>query len=212
MRPNKYIHAQYKLYDTSDGEPQLIEQTEEGNPFEFITGLGVLLDAFEEQVIDLETECNFDFTLSPAQAYGEYSEENVLDLDKEIFNVDGHFDDRNVQVDSIIPLQNEEGQRFNGRVLEVTSDKVKIDLNHPLAGRTLNFKGKILVNREPTSEELTKYVQMLSGNGCSEGCECGGHCGSGDNKEGCCGKHEHDDEHCGHHHHEDGHCCGKHKG
>ncbi|MDD2603109.1 MAG: peptidylprolyl isomerase, partial [Prevotella sp.] len=103
-------------------------------------------------------------------------------------------------------------QRFNGRVLEVTSDKVKIDLNHPLAGRTLNFKGKILVNREPTSEELTKYVQMLSGNGCGEGCECGGHCGSGDNEEGCCGKHDHDDEHCGHHHHEDGHCCGKHKG
>ena len=187
MRASKYIHAQYKLYDTTDGQPQLIEETTEENPFVFVTGMGALIDAFEEQVSALQAGSDFDFTLTPAQAYGDYSDDNVLDLDKEMFFVDGHFDDKKVHLDAVIPLQNEEGQRFDGRVLEVSSDKVKVDMNHPLAGRTLNFRGKILESREPTGEELTRYVEMLSGHG-EEGCECGGHC-CGNHHECHCGKH-----------------------
>ncbi|MFR5269651.1 MAG: hypothetical protein ACLTGI_01540 [Hoylesella buccalis] len=53
----------------------------------------------------------------------------------------------------MVPLQNEEGTRFMGRILEVNDKQVKVDLNQPLAGKTLNFKGKVIENREATNEE-----------------------------------------------------------
>jgi len=117
--------------------------------------------------------------------------DNVLDLEKEIFTVNGHFDHDNIFVDAIVPLLNEDGHRFNGRVLEITDDVVKMDLNHPLAGKTLNFKGSIVEAREATKEEIQEMINRISGDdSCSGGC-----CGGG------CGHHDHDHEHscgCGH--------------
>ena len=121
----------------------------------------------------------------------------MLDLDRSIFQINGHFDHENIFVDAIVPLQNEEGNRFYGRVMDITDDKVKMDLNHPLAGKTLNFKGKVLEKREASNQEIQNLVNFLSGEG---GCGCGcGDCGGG------CGDHECDGHHdhgcgCGHCH------------
>ncbi|MDE5744511.1 MAG: peptidylprolyl isomerase, partial [Paramuribaculum sp.] len=57
---------------------------------------------------------------------------------------------------------------------EVTDTKVKMDFNHPLAGKDVRFKGKILTVRDATPEEL----QPAHGCGC--GCDhgsCGDDCG-----------------------------------
>lgn len=58
------------------------------------------------------------FILSPKeQAYGEHDPKSVLALDKETFMHDGVFDTANIYKDAIVPLQNEQGQRFLGRFL-----------------------------------------------------------------------------------------------
>lgn len=202
-KTNKYINASYQLYDITDGQKKLIEETSADRPFAFISGLGLLLDEFERQLIGLEAGSKFDFALSPEQAYGEHSDERIVKLDKQIFHVDGKFDKENVYLNAIIPLQDEDGNRFYGRVMQITDEKVKIDLNHPLAGKTLNFCGEIIENREATSEEVGQLTESLSGRG--GGCKCGGHGHQG----GCCGKHHHGEE-CNHHRHGDGECCGKH--
>jgi FKBP-type peptidyl-prolyl cis-trans isomerase SlyD len=51
-------------------------------------------------------------------------------------------------------LQDSEGNPLDGRVIEIGEDFVKVDLNHPLAGEDLHFKGEILSVREATEEEL----------------------------------------------------------
>ena len=134
---------------------------------------------------------NFNITLSKEEGYGEYHDEYVLDLAREVFSINGHFDHEHIYVDAIVPLQNEEGHRFNGRVLEVGEEKVKIDLNHPLAGETLYFEGTVLENRDATKEEIDHMMKHLTG-GCSGNCgDCGGGCG-----DDCdCGCHDHDHEH-----------------
>lgn len=210
---NKLITVSYQLYDASTDKPVLIEQTTDDQPFSFISGLGIALDAFEQAVTPLAKGESFDFTLSPAQAYGEYVDERVVSLDKSIFTVDGHFDDKHVYPNAIIPLQNAEGQRFNGQVMDVTADAVKIDLNHPLAGRTLNFRGAVIENREATNDELSAFVNHMQGGcgGCGGGCddcESGG-CGHHDGEHHGCGHHDgehHGDGHCGHHDGGCGHC------
>lgn len=208
---NKYINLSYQLYDITDGQEELLEETSADQPFVFISGMGVVLEAFEQQVIGLEPGAKFNFTLAPEQAYGAHDEARVLDLDKQLFYVDGQFDAKNVYQDAVIPLQNEDGNRFNGLVVEVSDDKVKIDLNHPLAGSTLNFRGEIVESREATNEEVAELAERFSGHGH----HCGGHSGCGkhghDHEGGCCGNHNHKDgECCGNHDHKDGGCCGNH--
>ena len=134
-----------------------------------------------------------------------------MELDKQIFSVDGKFDSKNIYPEAIVPLQNEDGNRFLGRVVSIGSDKVRIDLNHPLAGMTLNFKGTIHESRPATNAEIEQMARMLSGEGgCGGHCGggCGGHCGDG----GCGDGHCDGEGHCGGEGHRggEGHCGGGH--
>ena len=165
---NKFISMSYRLYVDGEEGKELMEETQEGKPFQMITGFGVALDAFEKKIADIEKGQDFSFSLEKEEAYGDYVEERVLDLDREMFCIDGRFDNEHIYVDAIIPLQNEDGNHFYGRVVEIGKDKVKVDLNHPLAGETLYFEGKILENREATNQEIQQLINHMSG-GCS-GC------------------------------------------
>ena len=167
---NKFIAVAYKLYIADNGKEELVEEATVNEPFQFISGFGFALDDFEKALTDLEKGADFNLTLSPEQAYGEYFDEHVVDLDKQMFAIDGRFDDRNIFVGAVIPLQNQEGQVFRGRVLSIGSDKVKVDLNHPLAGKTLSFKGSVVENREATNEEIQELINQMSSEGC--GCNC----------------------------------------
>ena len=189
---NKFVAVSYRLYSIDDSGRHLVEETKEAQPFTFISGFGITLDAFEANILPLATGQEFSFQLSKDQAYGDYHDDYVLDLDRQMFFVDGRFDGEHIYKDAIVPLQNEEGQRFNGRVVEVGSEKVKIDLNHPLAGETLLFEGHIVESRDATEQEVNSLIKHLTG-GCGGGCggncggDCGGSCGGdcGGNCGGC---------------------------
>ncbi|EFC69961.1 peptidylprolyl isomerase [Prevotella sp. oral taxon 317] len=203
---NKFIAVAYKLYSLADGKETLIEEAPADRPFVFITGFGITLDAFENGVEDLPKGEQFTLNIECEEAYGERLDERVLDLNKEIFTINGHFDHDNIYKDAVVPLQNEDGNRFMGRVLDVTEDTVKMDLNHPLAGLDLLFKGEIVENREATNEEVQQMLNHISGEGGCGGCGCGHNHGD---EEG--GGHEHGGC-CGHEHHGDGHEHGHHGG
>lgn len=178
------MEVAYQLFVDGEEGLEMMEEAPKERPFQMITGFGVALDTFESQVVDLEKGSTFDFTIPKDQAYGDYQDELVLDLEREIFSINGHFDHEHIYEDAVIPLQNEEGKRFFGRVVEVGEEKVKVDLNHPLAGETLHFKGTVLENRPATTKEIEHLVAHLSGNcGCGGGChhdhDCDGDCSGG---------------------------------
>jgi len=190
---NKYIAVSYKLYTTNNGEAGLVEHATEDKPFQFVSGFGMTLPDFEKEIVNLNKGDEFDFTLTKKQAYGDFVEERVLDLDKSIFMINGHFDHENIYQDAYVELQNEDGNHFMGHVLEISEDKVKMDLNHPLAGKDLNFKGKVIESRPATNEEIEGIINRMHG-----GCNCDSCQG------GCDGHHEHGEGH----HHEGGCGCG----
>lgn len=191
---NKFVAVAYKLYTVDNKDRQLVEETQEGKPFTFISGMGISLESFEDEIIKLNKGDQFDFELSADKAYGDYVAERVIDLNRDIFTVDGKFDSDNIYIDAIVPLQNEDGNHFYGRVIAINDDKVKMDLNHPLAGKDLNFVGEILENRDATNEEIQSLINHLHGG-------CGDHCDNCKGEGGC--HHE-----GGEHHHKDGECCG----
>ena len=208
-KTNKLIAAQYQLFTISDnGERKLVEETTKEQPFVFITGFDAALDALEERLENLNRGDKFDFELDKEKAFGEYEPSRVIELNKEMFIVDGQFDSKNIFKGAQIPLKNEDGNFFIGTVLEIGDAAVKVDLNHPLAGKKLNFKGYIIENREATKDEIKTMLSHMNGGGCGGdcgGCEggCGPHedgCGHHDHEDGCCGHHEHKGGCCGHHH------------
>lgn len=191
---HKYITVAYSLYtDNSEGVHELVEQAPVEHPFQFITELGVALEAFEAKLKDLNAGDEFDFTLSVDEAYGPYEQEHVIELPKSTFMLNGRFQKDVIFEGAVIPLVNADGNRFQGLVLEVKDDVVVIDLNHPLAGKELHFKGSVVTSREATETEVTNLIKLMSGEGgCGCGCGCGGECDGGCDHDGCgCGDHDH---------------------
>lgn len=179
---NKFIAAAYKLYTTDNTTP--VEEATEQQPFVFISGLGMALDAFEKNIEELPTGKAFDFTIPCDDAYGAPDQERVVDLPKGIFEVNGQFDDEHIQIGAFIPMNNADGQRLIGKVIDITDDKVLMDFNHPFAGSDLHFIGFIVENREASADEVDKAMKILRGEfgggcgGCGGG-SCGGNCGDG---------------------------------
>lgn len=188
-------HAMVTLtYDLriDDEQGEVIEQTTDDKPLQFLYGAGTMLPKFESHLAGLKQGEPFEIRLSKNDAYGELNEDAVVDLPKNVFLVDGKFDDELIAVGNTVPMMSSNGQRLNGLVLEINHENIKMDFNHPLAGEDLYFAGKVLEVREASDEEL---AQILSGGGCGCGSGSGG-CGDG----GCGDEHEHE-----HHEHSHGH-------
>lgn len=186
--PNKYISVNYKLYTSAPGgEPELVEETAEGDPFIFVSALGMTLDAFEAQIVPLKMGDAFDFTLAPADGYGEYEASGKQDLPRNVFEINGKLDSRFIYEGAVVPLTSTDGARFNGTIVAIGEKTITVDLNHPLAGKSLNFVGSVVESREATNEEVRDALNQITGQGGCGGCGgCGGGSGScGDCSSGC---------------------------
>ncbi|MCR5642831.1 MAG: FKBP-type peptidyl-prolyl cis-trans isomerase [Prevotella sp.] len=191
---NKFLSVHYQLYTVNEnGEKTLEEQTSREHPFQFVSGFGIALESFENRLMEVEKDTPFDFILSPEECFGQYEPEGVHTLKRETFSINGHFDHENIYPGAVITLKDEDDRHFMAKVVNVDADGVTIDTNHPLAGKTLNFTGIVLENREATLQEIQNMLNMLSGEGC--GCNCSD----------C--HHEHHEGDCNHQH-GDGCGCG----
>lgn len=184
---NKSVSAEYELYVDGEveGELELMEKATEQQPLNFVYGVGMMLPKFEENLFGMQVGDKFDFVINCEEAYGEYDDDSVLDLDRSIFEIDGKLDEEMIFEGNVVPLMDSEGNRVNAQIVNVSDSYVKVDLNHPLAGENLHFKGSVLEVREATEKELA----ALMGGGCGSGCGCGdggcssGSCGCGDEEE-----------------------------
>lgn len=208
---NSVVELIYEL--ETDG--QTVDRCTAEKPLGFIFGTGYLLPKFEENIAGLEPGSSFAFTLTPEEGYGVSDPERIIDLPKEAFIIEGQMRDDLMVVGNTIPLVNGMGGVVPGRIVEVGESTVRIDINHPMADKTLNFSGTIVSVREATDSELTDglfgekvrhschgcgHCHHDDGGNCGEG-HCGeGHCGEGHCSEGHCNGEDGD---CGHCHHEE---------
>ena len=163
----KMVSLTYDLHVGEGDERELMEKATADNPLTFIFGMGMMLDAFEDNINDLQKGDKFSFSLTPEEAYGMFNESHVVNLPKHIFEIDGKFDDEKIVVDATIPMMDSNGNRLHGTVVEIANDHIVMDFNHPLAGETLHFSGEIIDVHEPTAEEI---AALTAGGGC--GCDC----------------------------------------
>jgi FKBP-type peptidyl-prolyl cis-trans isomerase SlyD len=156
IEKNKVVGISYNLSipDTDEDEMSVVEVVNEEDPMLFIYDMSGLPEKFEAQLAGLSIGDTFDFTIAPEEGYGDFDPEAIVDLPKSLFVMEGVEQDELLTVGNIIPMTNEEGERLQGQVIEVTNDHVIMDFNHPLAGKTMHFEGKVLSIREATASEL----------------------------------------------------------
>lgn len=185
IQPGKYVELGYDLYKVGAEGEVLVHQTDEADPEKIVFGVtkGVIRP-LEVAIDGLEPGGEFDVSVKAEEAFGPFDPDKIVTLEKGIFEVDGKFDSDVVKPGAALPMMTADGYPITGIVTEVTDDKVKMDFNHPLAGKDVRFKGKILAVRDATPEEL----QPVHGCGCGCGHDhCGDdHCGEGQCGDGCC--------------------------
>lgn len=179
---HKYIELEYRLYTEEDGKKTLIQSTQEGQPLQFYSNANMLIPGFEQRVAELLTGDAFAFTLNAEEAYGVHNDDLVISIGKETFSLNGSFDSEHIFEGAIVPLQNEQGERFMGHVVGIGESDVTVDLNHPLAGKALTFEGRILTSREADEEEVNAFFEKMNQHSCGSCGGCGGDCHDG----GCC--------------------------
>jgi len=153
IEKNKVVELTYELKNqNADGET--IEKVTEERPLTFVFGAGLMIPKFETNIEGMNPGDDFEFQLKSAEAYGTKSEDMVMDLPLDVFKMDGEVNYDLVKQGAIIPMMDNAGNRLNGTVVEVGDESVKMDFNHPMAGKDLHFKGNVLNVREATEEEL----------------------------------------------------------
>lgn len=177
-------------------EGKIADRAGEDRPLEYIHGTGMLLPKFESEVEGKEAGDSFAFTLTPEEGYGVFNPDYLIDLPKTCFQVEGKIMEELLVVGRTVPMLNNAGQVVQGTVYAIKDDMVTMDFNHPMAGKTLNFTGKVVSVREATEKELTEglHGEYLPKEGCghcgghcSDG-ECGGDCNCSEEKKDCGGK------------------------
>jgi peptidylprolyl isomerase len=145
-----------------------------GKPLEFIAGIGRMISGFDKAVIGMEKGDEKEISLKPEEAYGEPNPAYVQKVPK------GKFPEE-IKEGMQIGIQTPNGQ-IPVVIKKIEENSVELDMNHPLAGKTLNFKIKLVDVQEgpfevPQSQTYEHSHEHSHEHGCS--------CSEDEKKEGC---------------------------
>ncbi len=132
-----------------DGE--VFDSSKHGNhshPLEFQVGSGQVIKGFDNAVMGMKVGETKNFSIGSKEAYGEYREEMKKEIPRNALPKE-----QEPRVGMILVMQTPQGQQFPAKIVHVGENTVTVDLNHPLAGKKLNFEITIAeINDEPSGE------------------------------------------------------------
>ncbi len=136
-------------------------KTEE--PMEFQTGMDLVIDGLEREILQMEAGEKKTFTIGMYDAYGEYLDDFI-----EVVPVE-NVPLKNVEIGNRIWLSGENGEKIPVKILDINSKEITFDMNHPLAGEDLTFEVEILSVEEPPEgweppkkHDPMEYVNQLT--------------------------------------------------
>lgn len=145
----KDMVVQFNYTLTNDAGEQL-DKSEAGAPLAYLHGHANIIPGLEKELEGKSAGESLKVTVEPAEAYGEYNEQMVQEVPREMFQgVDS------IEAGMQFQAQGDAGQMQIVTVKAVEDDKVFVDANHPLAGQTLTFDVEIVEVRAATEDELS---------------------------------------------------------
>jgi peptidylprolyl isomerase len=137
-----------EVFDTSEGR----------HPLEVEMGAGQMISGFENALMGMALNEKKVFSLEPEDAYGQRDDSLTHSFPRS--DVPAEIDP---VVGQTVALATQQGQQVPAVITEVDDEKVAVDLNHPLAGKTLTFDIEVVgISEKPTQDPA----------GCGSGCAC----------------------------------------
>ena len=119
-----------EVFDTSE---------KHGKPLEFVVGAGQMIKGFDAAVVGMENNEEKEIMLQPEDAYGEANPQLIKKLPRDQFPKD-----HEPKEGMMLMLKASNGQQMTAVIKEVAEKEITLDLNHPMAGKTLKFKIRVV--------------------------------------------------------------------
>ena len=142
------------------------------NPLEYLQGYGNLIQGLEKQLEGMKVGEKKRAVVEPEEGYGEYDEEMIIPLERGLFPPEFPM-----EIGRQVSLLDDDNHSHTGFISGFTEKTVDVDMNHPMAGKTLEFECEIVSIRKGTDEELAAGGLFTHDDGCCSDCSsCGHHC------------------------------------
>ena len=125
-------------YTVSGEDGKVIDSNKGKEPLKYTQGMHQMIPGFEKEMVGMKVGGEKHFKIKPEDGYGPVNPNAVQEVPKEKIPAEG------LKVGTTLTAKNAQGQMMQVRVREIKEKTVVLDLNHPLAGRTLVFDVKVL--------------------------------------------------------------------
>ena len=139
------VSLEYRLHL---GDGQVVDESEPGQPLAYMHGRGQIVPGLEGQLEGMSAGESKKVVVPPGQGYGEHDPRGLQEVPREMFPPNA-----NLQAGLTISAQTADGDVIPITIRELKGDKVVVDLNHPMAGKTLHFDITVREVRAATDEE-----------------------------------------------------------
>ena len=147
FQAKKVVTFNYKL---KDNEGNILDSTDNGGPFSFITGTMQVLPGLEEALSSMLIGSKKNVKLAAADAYGEYDDNAIQKVNRGMFPKEA-----DLEIGKTYFAHSPEGQHLQFLITEIEKEEITVNFNHPLAGKDLEFDVHLLDVRDATPEEIS---------------------------------------------------------
>jgi FKBP-type peptidyl-prolyl cis-trans isomerase SlyD len=148
LSENKVGAIAYEIH--VDGK--LLETVPEDDAIEYLHGRDNIVPGLEKALEGKAAGDVFDVTVAPEDAYGDYDEDLIEEIPMDEFDFDET--DSELEIGMEVEMLDDDGEIVEGTIVGFQDDSVLVDMNPPLAGKTIRYAGRVLEVREATEEEL----------------------------------------------------------
>lgn len=152
---------------TLDYNLEVDGQEIDSGPIQFLFGHGNIIPGLENEIVGMAVGDEKEVHVKAKDAYGEYDPQMEIEVPLTTFP-----EDFEIKLGQPMRMQDGEGHVFTAVAMAITSDTVKLNLNHPLAGKDLLFKTHVKDLRSATETEIKQGGLASACSCCSD--DCGG--------------------------------------
>ncbi len=129
---------------------QVLDSSEGGEPLQFIQGMGHIISGLERELYEMKIGDSKKVIVAAKDGYGEIDMEAFMDVPRDSFPTDVP-----AEIGIELELRDQSDHPVYARIETVSADNVRLNMNHPLAGKELHFDVKIADLRPATDEEVS---------------------------------------------------------
>ena len=167
MVENNDLVIQENIVVTLDYKLEVEGKQIDAGPIRFLHGHGNIIPGLEKEVDGMRLGEEKQVLVQAEEAYGHYDPELEVGIPRSSFPE--NFD---LKLGRPMRMQDDKGNIFTGVAVAITNETVKMNLNHPLAGKDLLFETKVTDLRQATDHEIEQGHLSSGCSGCASS-DCG---------------------------------------